>query len=85
VGDSAHAMTPDLGQGACQALLDGATLGDYLAKHPTVEALRRYDAQRRKSSQRVAHAAYRIGQLTMRPGMPGLRNGLLRVGSLVLR
>jgi 2-polyprenyl-6-methoxyphenol hydroxylase-like FAD-dependent oxidoreductase len=82
VGDSAHAMTPDLGQGACQALIDGATLGDCLVRHEAEEALRRYDSIRRRPSQRVARTARLLGQLTMRPGLARPRNVLLRATSL---
>ncbi len=85
IGDAAHAMTPDLGQGACQALIDGATLGDCLAKYRPDEALSRYDLLRRKSSQRVARAARQAGMLTMRPGLAAVRDGLLRAGALLLR
>ncbi|MEU6234463.1 FAD-dependent monooxygenase, partial [Kitasatospora sp. NPDC047058] len=47
LGDAAHAMTPHLGQGACQALEDAVTLAAALATGPTVEAaLARYDAAR---------------------------------------
>jgi 2-polyprenyl-6-methoxyphenol hydroxylase-like FAD-dependent oxidoreductase len=55
LGDAAHAMTPDLGQGARQALEDAATPAAALAAEPTVEsALTRYDAERRPRSQSVA-------------------------------
>ena len=46
LGDAAHAMTPDLGQGACQAFEDAVTLASVLdADVPA--ALARYDALRR--------------------------------------
>jgi 2-polyprenyl-6-methoxyphenol hydroxylase-like FAD-dependent oxidoreductase len=32
VGDAAHPMTPDLGQGACQALEDAVALGENLKR-----------------------------------------------------
>jgi 2-polyprenyl-6-methoxyphenol hydroxylase-like FAD-dependent oxidoreductase len=80
VGDSAHAMTPDLGQGACQALVDGAVLGHCLATMTDVDAaLKRYDSLRRKASQSIAANARRIGQLTMRPELENSRNALLRL------
>jgi 2-polyprenyl-6-methoxyphenol hydroxylase-like FAD-dependent oxidoreductase len=45
LGDAAHAMTPDLGQGACQAFEDAVTLASTLdADVPA--ALARYDAAR---------------------------------------
>lgn len=86
VGDAAHAMTPDLGQGACQALVDGAVLGRCLATIPDTDAaLRRYDSLRRKPSQRVAAIARRVGLLTMRPGLVFPRDALLRTARILLR
>ncbi|GAU67536.1 putative oxidoreductase [Streptomyces sp. NBRC 110611] len=64
LGDAAHAMTPNLGQGACQALEDAVTLAAALATEPTVAAaLARYDAERRPRSQSVARAARQAGRM----------------------
>ncbi|MFF5103343.1 FAD-dependent monooxygenase [Streptomyces sp. NPDC000134] len=64
LGDAAHAMTPNLGQGACQALEDAVTLAAALAAAPTIEAaLARYDAERRPRSQAVARAARQAGRM----------------------
>ncbi|MGW1028474.1 FAD-dependent monooxygenase [Streptomyces sp. NPDC002577] len=83
VGDAAHAMTPNLGQGACQALEDAATLAAALATEPTVEsALARYDAERRPRSQSVARAARRagrMGQQLTHPLAVALRNAALHL------
>ncbi|WP_457032834.1 FAD-dependent monooxygenase [Kitasatospora sp. P5_F3] len=60
VGDAAHAMTPNLGQGACTALLDAEALTRAVADHGPTDldtALRTYDSQRRRSAQRVAFAS----------------------------
>jgi 2-polyprenyl-6-methoxyphenol hydroxylase-like FAD-dependent oxidoreductase len=53
LGDAAHAVTPDLGQGACQALEDAAVLPGLLARHPLDEALMRFDSQRRPRASRL--------------------------------
>lgn len=83
LGDAAHAMTPHLGQGACQALEDAVTLGAALATEPTVEAgLARYDAERRPRSQAVARAARqagRMGQQLSHPLAVALRNTAMRL------
>ncbi|QNP68385.1 FAD-dependent monooxygenase [Streptomyces roseirectus] len=64
LGDAAHAMTPHLGQGACQALEDAATLVAALTVEPTLApALARYDAERRPRAQAVARAARRAGRM----------------------
>ncbi|GGM15779.1 FAD-dependent oxidoreductase [Streptomyces fumigatiscleroticus] len=83
LGDAAHAMTPHLGQGACQALEDAAVLAAALATEPSVEsALARYDAERRPRSQSVARAARqagRMGQQLTHPLAVAARNTLLRL------
>lgn len=64
VGDAAHAMTPDLGRGANEAILDAAFLARQLADAPDVpEALRRYDAARRRPAQRVAAASAAVNRV----------------------
>lgn len=83
LGDAAHAMTPNLGQGACQALEDAVTLAAALGAEPTVEAaLARYDAERRPRSQAVARAARqagRMGQQLSHPLAVTLRNTAMRL------
>lgn len=54
VGDAAHAMAPNLGRGGCEALVDGLALAKALAASTSVEeGLRRYDAERRRFTQRI--------------------------------
>ncbi|MEV0388141.1 FAD-dependent monooxygenase [Nonomuraea sp. NPDC050643] len=56
LGDAAHAMTPFLAQGACQALEDAVVLAAE-ATGPVPEALRRYDQARRPRTQQVQRMA----------------------------
>jgi 2-polyprenyl-6-methoxyphenol hydroxylase-like FAD-dependent oxidoreductase len=54
VGDAAHAMTPSLGRGACEAILDGEALTTCPAEHDDItNALTRCDALRRPRTQRM--------------------------------
>lgn len=47
LGDAAHPMTPNLGQGACQAIEDSVVLGRYVGEaSDPVSALREYERQR---------------------------------------
>jgi len=83
VGDSAHAMTPDLGQGGCQAIEDAVTLIALLGASPTAAAagrsLARYDQQRRHRTQSLAARARLIGQVGQLHSWAaaGMRDGLL--------
>jgi len=64
LGDAAHPMTPNLGQGGCVAVEDAAVLARCLAKYedaPT--ALRAYESARRTRAARVASYSRRYGVL----------------------
>jgi 2-polyprenyl-6-methoxyphenol hydroxylase-like FAD-dependent oxidoreductase len=59
LGDAAHPMSPFLGQGACQAILDAWVLAEELAAHDDApSALRRYEKRRRPLATAVQLAAH---------------------------
>lgn len=87
LGDAAHAMTPNLGQGGGQALEDTATLVLLLEPLHTgysnamiAEALARYDGLRRKRSQDIAKRSYEVGRAFQTDSLflTKVRNALLR-------
>ncbi len=80
VGDAAHAMTPNMGQGAAQALLDVAVLRDELAARPRAEALRTYERLRKRPAERVIRQSRAIGRIvqTANPLAARLRDTVAR-------
>lgn len=84
VGDAAHAMTPNLGQGGCQALEDAVVLGRVLTDcdEPAIAGrLTSYDEKRRPRTQQIARQSARIGVVAQwaSPVAVGLRNAGLRM------
>jgi 2-polyprenyl-6-methoxyphenol hydroxylase-like FAD-dependent oxidoreductase len=63
LGDAAHAMTPNLGQGAGQAIEDAIRLCALLSEHPIEVALPRYSAERAPRANAVARNSARIGRI----------------------
>jgi len=63
LGDAAHAMTPNLGQGACQAIEDAVALADCLKGTTSIsEALKTYEKRRITRANRISRLAHYIGQ-----------------------
>ncbi|MBV1853500.1 FAD-dependent monooxygenase [Catellatospora tritici] len=63
LGDAAHAMTPNLGQGACQALEDAVTLAACVSEQGIPAGLARYDRLRRRHTQAVVRRSRRLGRI----------------------
>jgi 2-polyprenyl-6-methoxyphenol hydroxylase-like FAD-dependent oxidoreductase len=64
LGDAAHPMTPNLGQGACQAIEDAVVLANNLREsQDTASALRAYEAQRIPRATRIVNHSRRIGRI----------------------
>jgi len=61
IGDAAHPMTPDLGQGGCQAIEDAVTLAAAL-RHGE-DALDRFHRARRRRVRYVVNTSHRMGQI----------------------
>ncbi len=83
LGDAAHAMPPDLGQGASQAFEDAVALGAVLAGAAPADvpaALRRYDAVRRPRTAALARRARSANRMLTLAGPPArLRDAGLRL------
>ena len=81
IGDAAHAMTPNLGQGGGQALEDAIVLAAAIAGSPDLNtALARYDRERRPRTQAMSRAAtwqLRFGQQLRNPIAVALRNAVV--------
>jgi len=77
LGDAAHAMTPNLGQGAAQSIEDGVVLAKCLQEAPDVPAaLQEYERRRLERANTVARQARTLAKMARwrSPLMCGVRN-----------
>lgn len=85
VGDAAHAMTPNLGRGACEAVLDAVALTAALRGATVAGGLQVYDATRRRAAQRIAARSWQTGRVAQGGWFSPLRDVALRAVSAVAR
>lgn len=80
LGDAAHPMTPNLGQGACQAIEDGWILARELARDPSPAGLRRYEALRQPRTRRFVEESWRFGKVAQSSSawLVGIRDFAMR-------
>lgn len=81
LGDAAHPMTPNLGQGACQALEDAVVLAQQLAQLADLtDALRTYEARRIPRTTMIVNQSRRVGWVGQwqNPLAVALRNMLVK-------
>lgn len=64
VGDAAHATTPNLGQGACQAIEDAYVIGKLLDNGLSLEStFETYENLRRKKAHAIVNTSWAIGKM----------------------
>jgi 2-polyprenyl-6-methoxyphenol hydroxylase-like FAD-dependent oxidoreductase len=81
LGDAAHAMTPNLGQGACQAIEDAVVLAACLKKNASVtSALLEYERRRIPRTRKFVLGSRWFGVIAQRqnPALCWLRNAAIR-------
>jgi len=71
VGDAAHATTPNLGQGACQAIESAYVLAQELASRAVPDAFVRYERIRMQKAHYVTRMSWRFGKIVDMPGPIG--------------
>ncbi len=82
LGDAAHPTTPNMGQGACQAIEDAVALAARLSENGTIaSALQAYEAQRLKRANAIVQQSLRLGQIGQwgNPWAAAARNGIIMV------
>lgn len=80
LGDAAHATTPNMGQGGCQAIEDAWYLAEYLERYENVtEAFAAFEQFRRPKVNFVVNTSFMLGKISNLGGALGhrLRNLVL--------
>jgi 2-polyprenyl-6-methoxyphenol hydroxylase-like FAD-dependent oxidoreductase len=80
IGDAAHATTPNMGQGACMAIEDAATLANGLVKYSPEEAFKKFEEHRIKRTTDIVEQSWSVGKIAQleNPVLRFMRNGAFR-------
>ncbi len=80
IGDAAHAATPNMGQGACQAIEDAYVLSECLDQYESASAFITYQKLRVPKAHKIVKTSWTVGKIAhlSNPLLIGLRNQILR-------
>ncbi|MCH5715757.1 FAD-dependent monooxygenase [Niabella hibiscisoli] len=80
IGDAAHATTPNMGQGACQAIEDAYALGSLLGSGDMAAAFGRYEQLRIKKAHQIVKRSRMIGNVSHWKNATGIaiRNWIMK-------
>ncbi len=82
IGDAAHATTPNMGQGACQAIEDAIILANELSKNPDItQAFKNFEERRIKRTHYIINTSWSIGKVAQLENsfLASLRNFVFRM------
>jgi len=82
LGDAAHATTPNMGQGACQAIEDAVVLGQCLQQNGQLQnALKAYEKRRISRTKKIMQLSRFLGWVShwQQPFWCNLRNSIFRI------
>lgn len=81
IGDAAHATTPNLGQGAGQAIEDAYYLAEYLAQNDLEIAFQKFQKHRMPKVNQIVNTSWSIGNIAhwKNPVARTLRNSIMKM------
>jgi 2-polyprenyl-6-methoxyphenol hydroxylase-like FAD-dependent oxidoreductase len=82
-GDAAHATTPNMGQGACQAIEDAIVLANCMAIYPAdiEKAFRVFEQKRITRTTRIVNTSWQLGKMAQieNSALSSIRNMFMRL------
>ncbi|CAM1372230.1 FAD-dependent monooxygenase [Tenacibaculum xiamenense] len=81
LGDAAHATTPNMGQGACQAIEDAYVLSEKLSTENIKNAFSEYQQERYSKASTIVKNSWRIGKIShlSNPILVTLRDTIMKL------
>ena len=81
IGDAAHATTPNMGQGACQAIEDAYVIAKLLAKNNPKEAFTAFQKIRLPKAHLIVNGSWNLGKIAhlSNPFLRGIRNQAMKL------
>lgn len=82
IGDASHATTPNLGQGACQAIETAFVLAECLSTEKNIQlAFQKLEKIRKKNADKIVNTSWTVGKIAHFENRFGmfLRNNLMRL------